>query len=280
MRKQPKALPLFRAARAHLVLLVLVAAFVAPFLNLVFTAIKSPSEALAIPPTFWPQTRTLGNFTHVLQDPAIRAGFVSSVEIAIGSTLLSLLLATPASYAITFYKTKLGAWYLALALVVRMVPAVVIAVPLFSAYRDWHLIDTQLGLVLAHTVVSLPLTIWLLVAFAEGIPKEIEEAGLVDGCNRIQAFLHVILPMFRNGIAVSALFAFLASWNEFVFSLMLTTTNVRTVPVLIANFQTQFGLDWSSMTAVSVLYSIPVFVVTLLLQDRIVDSLSLGAVKG
>ena len=133
---------------------------------------------------------------------------------------------------------------------------------------------------MAQTTISLPLSIWLMASFFEAVPPELEEAALVDGCGRLRALRQVILPVVTGGVAVTALFAFLASWNEFLFALLLTATRAGTVPIAIANFQTEYGLQWGSMTALSTLYSIPVVLLALFLQRHIVSGLTLGAVKG
>ncbi len=144
-----------------------------------------------------------------------------------------------------------------------------------------RLADTPIALSIAHTTISLPLSIWLMSSFFEAVPRDLEEAATVDGCSRLGALWRVVIPVVSGGIAVTAIFAFLASWNEFLFALLMTAIRSQTTPVVIANFQTQFGLDWGgSMTALAAVYSIPVILLTLLLQRKIVAGMTLGAVKG
>jgi multiple sugar transport system permease protein len=161
-----------------------------------------------------------------------------------------------------------------------MVPPVAIGVPMIGIMSRLDLSDNPLGLALAHTTLSLPLSIWLMASFVEAVPHDLEEAATVDGCSRLGALWRVVVPVVSGGIAVTAIFAFLASWNEFLFALLLTATHAQTMPIVIANFQTQFGLQWGTMTALATLYSIPVVLLSLLLQRRIVAGLTLGAVKG
>jgi multiple sugar transport system permease protein len=153
-------------------------------------------------------------------------------------------------------------------------------VPLVRLMANLDLTDTSTGLALAHTTISLPLSIWLLVGFFEAVPGELEEAAKVDGASRLRALWQIVVPVVSGGIAVTAIFAFLASWNEFLFALLLTAVEAQTTPIVIANFQTQYGLQWGAMTALATLYSVPVVLLTLLLQRRIVAGLTLGAVKG
>jgi multiple sugar transport system permease protein len=186
----------------------------------------------------------------------------------------------PAAYGITRFASRAGRVFMSATLVTRMVPPVAIGIPLVAMTSALGLRDTPTGLGLAHATISLPLSIWLLCSFFESVPAELEEAARVDGCGRLRALWSVILPVVSGGVAVTAIFAFLASWNEFLFALLLTATRGQTTPIVIANFQTQFGLQWGPMTALACLYSVPVVVLTLFLQRRIVAGLTLGAVKG
>ncbi|MFB9236957.1 carbohydrate ABC transporter permease [Plantactinospora siamensis] len=251
-----------------------------PFVYLVLTSVKPAVDAIAVPPTVLPQRFSLDNYVTALSRPGVTASFINSVTTAVLTTLLSMLLAIPAAWGITRYRSRTGRLLMAGSLLVRMTPAVALGVPLVTILGALRLTDTPTGLALAQTTVALPLSIWLLASFFEGVPRELEEAALVDGCGRFRALRSVILPVVAGGVAVTAIFAFLASWNEFLFALLLTSIRAQTTPIAIANFQSQFGLDWGPMTALATLYSIPAVVLTLLLQRRIVAGLSLGAVKG
>jgi multiple sugar transport system permease protein len=251
-----------------------------PFLYLLFTSFKTPIDTIAVPPTILPREWTLENYTNALGRSGVVASFINSIQTAIISTLLSLVLAVPAAYGITRYQTLSGRIFIMAALVTRMVPPVAIGIPLASMMASVGLSDTPIALSIAHTTISLPLSIWLMSSFFEAVPKDLEEAATVDGCSRLGALWRVVIPVVSGGIAVTAIFAFLASWNEFLFALLMTAIRSQTTPVVIANFQTQFGLDWGSMTALAAVYSIPVILLTLLLQRKIVAGMTLGAVKG
>ncbi|KRE71131.1 ABC transporter permease [Arthrobacter sp. Soil762] len=251
-----------------------------PFLYLLFTSFKTPIDTIAVPPTILPREWTLENYTNALGRSGVLASFINSAQTAIISTVLSLVLAVPAAYGITRYKTPSGRVFIMAALVTRMVPPVAIGIPLASMMSSVGLADTPIALSIAHTTISLPLSIWLMSSFFEAVPQDLEEAATVDGCSRLGALWRVVIPVVSGGIAVTAIFAFLASWNEFLFALLMTAVRSQTTPVVIANFQTQFGLDWGSMTALAAVYSIPVILLTLLLQRKIVAGMTLGAVKG
>ncbi len=264
----------------YALLVVVVGAFAFPFAYLILTSFKSPSDAIAVPPAVLPRAWSVENYRVALDTTGVTDSFVNSLGAAIGSTLLSLLLAVPAAYGITRFATASGRGFLLVALVTRMVPAVAIGVPLVRMMATLDLSDTTTGLALAHTTISLPLAIWLLVGFFEAVPAELEEAAKVDGASRLRALWQIVVPVVSGGIAVTAIFAFLASWNEFLFALLLTAVEAQTTPIVIANFQTQYGLQWGAMTALATLYSVPVVLLTLLLQRRIVAGMTLGAVKG
>jgi multiple sugar transport system permease protein len=263
---------------ALLVAIVLIYAF--PFGYLILTSLKSPTDVISVPPTVFPRSWTFVNFRAAFDAPGVGQALWHSIEAAGLSTGLSLVLAVPAAYGVTRYGTLPGRVFIMGALVARMVPPVALGVPFIQIMHNLGLSDTALGLAIAHTTISLPLSIWLMASFLDSVPIELEEAALVDGCARLGALWRVVIPVAAGGVAVTAIFAFLASWNEFLLALLLTAVHAQTMPVLIANFQTQYGLQWGTMTALATIYSIPVVLLSLVLQRRIVGGLTLGAIKG
>jgi multiple sugar transport system permease protein len=261
-----------------LVLLVVLYGF--PFVYMLFTSFKTPLETIAVPPTVLPSQWTIENYVSAIGRDGVVASFINSIVTAVLSTAISLVLALPAAYAVTRFRTRFGRFFIVGALVMRMVPPIVIGVPMIGIFRTLGISDTSVALAIAHATISLPLSIWLMSSFFEAVPEELEEAAKIDGASRLGAFWRVVLPVTAGGVAVTAIFAFLASWNEFLFALLLTATRSQTTPIVIANFQTQFGLDWGAMTALAVLYSVPVILLALVLQRHIVAGLTAGAVKG
>lgn len=260
--------------------LLLVLSYSLPYIYLVSTSLKPAADVQQIPPSFFPNTVSFQNYSAVLATQGLPEAFLNSAIVAVFTTVLSLLVAVPAAYVSTLYRRRLTVLFLLFALVTRMVPAVSLGVPLFQIMKGLGLLDTAAGLVLAHTSGAVPLALLLMAAFFEGVPKEMEDAARVDGCSRFTAFLYVILPVMRGGMAITALFSFISSWNEFLYALLLTSKNAKTAPIVIAEFNSVYGLAWGPMTAAAVLYSIPVILVTLILQKQIVGGLTLGAVKG
>ncbi|GLQ11323.1 maltose ABC transporter permease [Devosia yakushimensis] len=264
----------------QLAVALLVATYALPYIYLLMTSLKPAADVLQIPPRFLPETLSVDNYRAIFANPSVPLAFFNSLVVAVLSTGLALLLAVPAAYGASFFRTRLSAWFLLFALVTRMVPSVSLGVPLFILLKNIGLLDTISGLVLAHTTLSLPLAVWLMAAFFESIPRELEEAARMDGCTRFAAFWHIILPPASGGIAITALFSFIASWNEFLYALLLSAQHAKTAPIIIAQYKGAFGLDWGPMSALAILYSLPVILVTLVLQKKIIGGLTFGAVKG
>lgn len=250
-----------------------------PFAYLFLTSFKRPVDTIAVPPTIVPEHWTLANYETALSRPGVAASFVNSTTIAVIATAVSLALAIPAAYAVTRFRTRAGRLFMMGALATRMIPAIAIGVPMVAMMNSAGLTDTPTGVALAHVTIALPLSVWLLVGFFQAVPAEIDEAALVDGCSRTGSLVRVVLPVVAGGIAVTAIFAFLASWNDYLFALLLTAQRSQTTPIAIANFQSQYGLELGPMTALACVYSLPVVLLTLALQRRIAAGVSLGAVK-
>lgn len=260
--------------------LVILALYVFPFGYLVLTSLKPPIDVIAVPPRILPVTWTLENYVVALVRPGVIASFINSISTAVISTVFSVALAVPAAWGIVRYGGRTAGAFIVGTLATRMVPPIAIGVPLMAMMRTLQLSDTPTGTAIAHVTISLPLSILLMCSFFDAVPGQLDEAAQVDGCSRLGALWHVILPVASGGMAVTAIFAFLASWNEFLFSLLLTSVRAQTTPIMISQFQTQFGLQWGPMTALAVVYSLPVVIVTIFLQRHIVTGLTLGAVKG
>lgn len=258
----------------------LVLSYALPYVYLLSTALKPTADVQQIPPSFFPNRVSLENFGTVIDTAGLPEAFLNSTMVAVMTTVLSLLIAVPAAYVSALYRRRITVLFLVFALVTRMVPAVSLGVPLFQIMKSIGLLDTTLGLVLAHTSTAVPLALLLMSAFFESVPKELEEAARVDGCTRFGAFVRIVLPLMPSGLAITALFSFIASWNEFLFALLLASEKSKTAPILIAEFNSVYGLAWGPMTAAAVLYSLPVILVTLVLQRQIVGGLTFGAVKG
>ena len=232
---------------------------------------------------FLPQSISLENYRAIFQDPQFPAALWNSLGIASLSTLLALLLGMFAAYAIVRLEFPGRRLVLAGALSVAMFPPVAVIGPLFDLWRTVGLFDTWPGLILPYMTFTLPLAIWILAAFFRDIPWELDKAARVDGATPLQAFRHIIVPLAAPGVFTAAILVFMFAWNDFLFAIALTSTdNARTVPAAIAFFtgSSRFELPTGSIAAASVVVTLPIIVVVLLFQRRIVTGLTAGAVKG
>lgn len=203
----------------------------------------------------------------------------NSLIIAGGSTILSVTLGLFAAYAFSRFDIPGKDDLLFFILSTRMLPAVVVAVPLFLMYRQLGLHDTHLGMILLYTVFNLSLTVWLLKGFIDEIPREYEEAALVDGYTRFQAFYKIVLPQATTGIAATTVFSLIFAWNEYAFALMLTSNNARTAPPAIATMLGRGGIEWSAIAAGTLAFLIPVVIITFALRRHLLRGVTFGAVR-
>jgi multiple sugar transport system permease protein len=207
-----------------------------------------------------------------------RQTIVDSVVIAVGSTFLCIVLATLAAYAISRMQFRGKQDYLFWVLSQRFMPPIAVVVPFLFMFRDWGLRDTHLGLILAHTLINIPIAVLLLKSFFDDVPKDVDEAAMIDGATRWQVFSKVVMPMVRGGIAATAVLCFIFSWTEFLLSLFLTTS-IRTLPVKITTFVTSTGTEWGFITALGTSAIVPSFIFILLVQRHLVRGLTLGSLK-
>jgi multiple sugar transport system permease protein len=232
---------------------------------------------------FFPPHPTLKNYKSIFQNDNFTNGLRNSAIVALTTTFLSLIVGSFAAYALARLKVRGKFWILAIVLSVSTFPGISIAAPLFKLWTDIGLYNTLIGLIIPYLTFALPLTIYILTSFFREIPKDLEEAALVDGATRFQAFYKVVIPLAAPGMATAAILTFIAAWNEFLFAITLTSsTSARTVPASIAFFtgSTQFEVPLGTISAASVVISIPLILMVLFFQKRIVAGLTAGAVKG
>lgn len=203
----------------------------------------------------------------------------NSLIIAGGSTILSVVLGVFAAYGFSRFDVPGKDDLMFFILSTRMLPAVVVAVPLFLMFRQIGLHDTHLGMILLYTVFNLSLTVWLLKGFIDEIPREYEEAALVDGYTRMQAFFKIVLPQAATGIAATTVFSLIFAWNEYAFALMMTSNNARTAPPAIATMLGRGGIEWSAIAAGTLAFLIPVMIVTFALRSHLLRGVTFGAIR-
>jgi multiple sugar transport system permease protein len=271
-----------RVPALRLALLVLALAItLLPVYWMAITSLKTQIEVFASPPTFVPQQPTLENYVSLFANRNMGAYLLNSLLVVGASVLLALVIGSLAAYALARFRIgrlndRLSFWVLA----PRMIPPIAIVVPIFLILQQFGLLNKHLGLILVYTAFNLPFVVWMMRSFFQEIPIDLEEAAMVDGSSRLGAFWHVILPLAAPGLAATAIFAIIVTYNEFFFALTLTSTPAAaTLPVgtaaLIGKTQTLFG----EMAAAGMVATLPIILFALLVQRHLVRGLTMGAVK-
>jgi multiple sugar transport system permease protein len=245
------------------------------------TSFKAESQIYQLPPRLIPHPITLANYVQVLTDSAMLRDFFNSAVVSVGSVVISLLIGILAAYGFSRYRFPGARTLLATILFTRVLPRVTLIVPFYITLRNLRLLNTYPGLILIYLIVVMPISVWLLKGFFDNLPFEIEEAAIVDGCTPLRLLLSIILPLSGPAVAAVGMYTFILAWNEFLFALLVTTTNAtRTISVGLAFFIDEAGVHWGPLMAASILMSIPAVLVFTLSQSLLVRGLSEGAIKG
>jgi multiple sugar transport system permease protein len=251
-----------------------------PFVWAALTAIKPFIDAFTYPPT-WSFTPTLKPFSDLWSTTDFGAVYANTLIVAAAAVVVSIILGAPAAYALARYRGSLGAWLLITALVFRAIPRFAVVLPFYNIARTLGLYDTRQMLVVALVAVNQPFTLWLLRNFFVQLPRDLEEAAVVDGCTRFQAFYRVILPLAAPGLLTSAIFTFLVAYQEYAIPVALTQTHAVTLPVFVASFATTQDVSLYQLTAAaSVSLALPIILIAFFGQKYLVSGLTGGAVKG
>jgi multiple sugar transport system permease protein len=269
---------LLRLGMRYAAAVVLAIIFLFPIYWLFMISFKTPAEIFAYPPVWWPANFQFANYAVLFKDgDVIVVG--NSLVIAGVSTLLSMVLGTMAAYSLVRFHTggeNLAVWIISQ----RMMPPIAIVFPVFLIFVWFGLVDTYTGLILLYTAFNLPYVIWMMRGYISEVPIELEESARVDGCTRFGVLLKVVFPMVRTGLFATAVFTFVFAWNEFLFALVLTRTEVVTYPVQVTHYFGGQSNFWAKIAALSVLGTLPIFVAVAGLQRFLVRGISMGAVKG
>jgi multiple sugar transport system permease protein len=298
-----------RIAAAVVVLYAIVS--MVPLVWIVLTGFKTPPDSISYPPKvlFQPSLEGYVNLftTRTRQTPAfiatlppaqtwydrlvrsrnmVIAGpskyvprFINSLVIGFGSTFLAVLLGTLAAYGFSRFKVPLKDDLLFFILSTRMMPPIAVAIPIYLMYRELGLTDTKLGMILLYTAVNISLAVWLLKGFIDEIPREYEEAAMIDGYTRLQAFRKVVLPQAATGIAATAIFCLIFAWNEYAFAVLLTSGTAQTTPPFIPFIIGEGGQDWPAVAAGTTIFLIPIVAFTILLRKHLLRGITFGAVR-
>jgi len=246
---------------------------------MLLTSIKPDSLVAAVPPV-WIFAPTAANYLALFGSSDFQRYLVNTLIVASVTSLLATTFGFLSAYSFTRFRYR-GSTFLPLFyLVVRMVPRISLVLPFYAIASYLGLLNTKIALISSYTTFALPFGIWMMIGFLKELPIDLEEAAAVDGANRWQILSKIVIPLAAPGIATTAIFAFLLGWNEFLFALILAGPESRTLPVMVAGFETDRGVLWGQFSAAAVSIMLPVIAVALVLQRHIVKGLTMGAVKG
>jgi multiple sugar transport system permease protein len=255
---------------------VLVSPAVLVFLWMLSLSLKTEIDNIAFPPVFVPDHPTLANYVEAFEKNRMLLYFWNSVLVTGGAVVVGLLVGVPAGYGIARSKAAKAA---VLILIARMTPALSYLIPLFLLFQFLGLVGTISALLITHLVITVPIIVWVMIGYFENVPVELEDAAHVDGASTWQCFRHIALPLARPGIVVGAILAFIFSWNNFIFSVVLAGKNTRTLPSAVYNMLTFEQLAWGPLAAAALLVTLPVLLVTAVAQREIIAGLSAGGLK-
>jgi multiple sugar transport system permease protein len=247
------------------------------FYWMITLSLKPQVEAAGYPPSFFRFSVTFKGYVEVFSKHPFLLYIWNSLVVASGVTLLGLVVGLPAAYSIAQWRQRTFALTI---LVARIIPGISYLIPWYILFRSLRMVDTYQALILTHLVVGLPITIWVMIGFFEDVPPDLREAALIDGCTEYGAFLRVAIPLVKPGIVATAILAFIFSWNNFLFSVILAGRNTRTLPIAVFNMIGYEEINWAPLAAAATLITLPVILLTLIVQRHIVSGLTFGAVKG
>ena len=253
-----------------------------PVYWLIANSLRTKTDYLANPPILFGANITIQNYQKVLVENGIYKEFINTFIVAAVSTVIAVVFGSMAAYSTVRGRIAkkirgfFGLWFM----IQKMYPAIATAIPVYLVMRHLRLIDTRFALIIMNTSFNLPLVIWLMMGFFEQIPLELEESAKIDGASFVQRFFRIVFPVTTPGIIASAILAFVGAWNEFLFAVILSVSRSKTLPVVIAGFITDRGLEWGPMAATSVVTLIPILILVWALQKNFVQGLAMGAVKG
>ncbi len=271
--------PLRRALEIHVPITLIVGFAVLPYLWMVLTSLKPAAEIALWPVRYLPGEPTLEHYRALLERTTFGGNLLNSLIIAAGAMAVGLGVSVPAAYAFSRFRFAGRRALMIGFLTINMFPIVLIIIPLFVLMQQLGLLDTFTGVIAGHATFAIPFSIWMLTSYMNAIPIELDEAATMDGASRPETIVKVLMPLVMPGVATVAIYIFVASWNEYLFAMMLSGQSIRTVTVALQLFIGEFTIQWGLLTAGGTLVAIPVTVLFLFVQRRLVSGLTSGAVK-
>ncbi|MFB9931561.1 carbohydrate ABC transporter permease [Amycolatopsis halotolerans] len=245
------------------------------------TSLKTPGDVLSSKYDLIPTSATLSNFASALTKPGFVTYLTNSLIVTLGAVLAALIVGVLAAIPLARFRFRGRKGFLLLILIAQLAPLSALFIPMYLLIRDIGLLNTLPSLLLMYFATTLPFTVWMLYGFVNGIPYDLEEAAMIDGCSRAGAFRRVTLPLLGPGLVTTSVFSFITAWNEFLFALVfMRDQSKQTLPVWLSSFKTAFSIDWGGVMAASVIYAIPAVIFFLIVQRKLVSGMTAGAVKG
>ena len=251
-----------------------------PYIYVICCSFKPGAEVIAVPPRFFPTVLTVENFSGLFARMDVGGYLLNSLITAVCSTVIAVILGSLSAYAIQRSGAKLSVLLTVLILCLKMLPTSSIVVPIYELICNMGMYDTRTALIIVYAAINMPFVMWTMLSFFEGIPSTLDEAPYVDGASSLQTFSRVILPICKPGITTAFIFTLFLAWNDFLVSLLLTSTKAKTFTVGLAGFLSAYNLDLGPMCAGALLFSFPVMIISIAAQRYIVQGMTSGAVKG
>ncbi|MFC5521914.1 carbohydrate ABC transporter permease [Polaromonas jejuensis] len=279
MRNSNKAW-LLRLLTLHLPMALIVLFALGPYLWMLLTSVKPESELFSPQRALLPQVYTLENYVRLLTKTSFLTNVGHSLIVALGTVALGLSLSLTAAYAFSRFRFPGRRLLMMKFLLVNMFPLILLIIPLFIIMRQLNLLDTHLALILAHSTFSVPFATWMMISYFNAIPRSLDEAAMVDGCSALGAMFRVVLPLTLPGVIATGIYIFITSWNEFLYAQVLAGQEVRTLTVAVQTLIGEYEIAWGLLTAGGVVGALPVTLLFMLIQKRLISGMTQGAVKG
>ena len=276
----PRPTPLRRALTLHLPMAAIVLFAIGPYLWMLLTSLRVESTLFAPNRTLWPAELTPANYLRLFTRTSFAINLLHSVVVALGTVVVGLALSITAAYAFSRYRFPGRRALMLTFLLINMFPLILLIIPLFITMRVLGILDTHLALILAHSTFSIPFATWMMTSYFDAIPRSLDEAALVDGCTPIGALLKVVLPLALPGVIATGIYLFITSWNEYLYASVLAGQDVRTLTVAVQTLIGEYEIAWGLLTAGGVVGALPVTVLFLFIQKRLIAGMTQGAVKG
>ena len=257
-------------------LVVIIVPILFPFVWMLMSSFKTQVDIISWPPKFIFKP-VMQNYERVFVEQNFLSYMKNSVIVSVSSVLLSLVLGLPAAYSIARYKQQKLSMFI---LVARLMPGISFLMPWYIVFSRLHLMDSYVALILSHMLICLPLVVWVMVPYFDSVPRELEEAAMVDGLTQQMAFFKILLPLSGPGVVTATTLSFIFSWNNFMFSQVLSQQKTRTLPIAVYNFLSYVEVDWGAVMAAAVVIMGPAILLTMFFQKYVVKGLTMGAVKG